>query len=170
MGIFSFRGYGGSVSLASLKEMEVVQRRLIPVHRILLWILLLLLAVAAVDLVRWSVPRSVAPLLPNLGRIEEPLASFVPVNFQPASFQPARPSESGVRGVASSAEGGIPPVPWKVRGISLGATKRAFLEDTAGQQSVWVTEGEAIGGARVSRIEERSVILETGGDTYEIWM
>ncbi|MBI3615871.1 MAG: hypothetical protein HY211_05070 [Candidatus Omnitrophica bacterium] len=153
----------------SLQVLDQNRRRLVLINRLLYGILPLITLAAVADCAGWNVQSGelLAPLPPNLENLHRPLAAVVPLDLPASLFQAVRPLESQKPGQGSR-EPKIPEVQWKLLGVSIGATKRAFLTDTDGKQSVWVTEGQQLGASRVKEIRERSVVLETGGGTYEI--
>ncbi len=148
-------------------NLERSRQRVILANRLLFWALPALALAAAADLSQWSrlslkpiLPLSPSPehlwgLLPEVPSVELPAGIFrSPV---PAKSGEARPS-AAVREVA-----------WKLKGVLMGANRRAFLEDSEGK-SYWVTEGEQIGAFQVKEIRDRSVLLEKEGGGYEIRM
>lgn len=143
-------------------------------NRVFLLVLPLLVLAVLGDLARWAValrnPReTITPSLeefrkqtPTISTLELPATLFLPTKQGPA---PAAATAS-----ETSPQVALHEVEWKLRGVILSGNKRAFLEDPQAKESVWVSEGEKLGAARVEEIRERSVILKIQDKSYEIRM
>lgn len=154
--------------ISDLEEVEKNRRKACAVNRLFAWALPILLVGAGVDLSRWASHSTVPlePVRPNhLAFVEEPLALIPPLELSGASFHPVESEKLAEKAPAAVAE----EVHWKLKGVLLGASKRAFLEGDGGR-TVWVTDGEWLGAVRVKEIRERSVLLEKGGAEVELRM
>ena len=141
------------------------QRRWVTVaRRALIWVLPVLAVVALGDAVRSGVAlrRPGDLVIPSLKTLEAPMEEVPSVEMAATLFHPARKEEKVAAQVA------VKDAEWKLKGVLVAGTKKAFLQDAAGQQGIWVTEGERLGSSQVKSIRERSVVLEKGGSTYEL--
>ena len=138
----------------------------------LCWLLPAALLAAGLDLARCQ-SEAAAParaLPPSLDELTRPLPEVEPPGFSGACFeQPSRPAPAP----APEEPGGpivAPEAQWKLKGVlMLSGSRRACLEDETGK-SVWITEGERVGSARVKEIREQSVVMERKDGEYEIRM
>jgi hypothetical protein len=150
----------------SLLRLGRDERRLLAVQRFLIWVLPILFVLVVWDLVHWGVDlqRPARLILPDLEPIFQPLPAAPSVEFSATLFNPLREEPS-------------PQLPaterervWILRGVMLSGNKRAFLEDPESGQTLWVREGEKVGGAEVKTIQERTVILMRGDKAFELQM
>lgn len=120
----------------------------------------------------WDAARSVLearepaqPLAPELGMLREPSPAVPSLTLPETLFSPAEVS------VQKPPEApALEPPKWRLKGVLMGATPRALVEDPEAKQGSWVTEGQMLGPWRVTRIEERSILLEAEGASHEIRM
>lgn len=147
---------------------QFVLPRLMKVNRILFWILPILAVMVVGDIIRWgiAVRKPVEPLRPQMKEIRQTPVAIASLDLPATLFKPAQPQA----GTVGSAPVAVKEAQWKLLGVSLAASKRAFLQEADGDKSVWVGEGEQIGASTVKEIREKSVILETEGKSYEIRM
>ena len=153
------------LSFSSVQDLQAALRKTALVSRTLLWLLPLAAAGIAVD-IAGLVSRSQAQLEPVVPRLESEggAAAVAPLGLAGPIFYPVKTKEGG-----SPATIAVEEIQWKLKGILMAGSKKAFLED-AQEHSVWVIEGEQIGAYKVKSIQERSVVLEKGGVDYEIRM
>ncbi len=152
-----------------IKTVEQNQRRILFINRFLVGVLLLMIFVFSGDLVQWwmSLQHSFAPLKPSLIQLRASLEPIPPLALPETLFQVEKPPQQGK---VEKTPQVMPEAQWKVVGISMGRTKRAFLQDLEGKKSVWVSEGEQLGPYRVREIRDHSIVLESEGNSYEIRM
>lgn len=158
-----------SSAAGSVRGLEKKEHRLATVNRILCWVLPLVAVGAVGDLLRWGVEirRPVESAAPDLKELDRSLPTVPSLEFPAELFKPLHPLEPK----DSEAEGpsvAVEEAQWKLMGVSLGSSKRAFLQDPKTGKGVWVSEGEKIGPSLVKEIMEKSVLLETEGKSYEI--
>ncbi len=152
--------------MKNLKQIEIFRVRLALCNR---WAIPVLAAVgiavgADLTFALAAVGRPVAPVPPgSFG--SGPPADLSGFNLPAAAFQTPASSSAASVSVGTAKES-----VWKLKGIISGADKRAFLEDTKSNQTVWVREGEMLGDSKVCSIRERSIELEKGGTRYEVRM
>ncbi len=159
-----------AVSVTSLRELKQTQQRLRQASLVLVGVGLFLVLLLGLDMLRsvLAARAPMQPILPSLGDLEQPMAQVPSLNL-PGSLlaQPKAVQSKKLEGWTDE----IPKkIQWRVKGILLGAVKRALLEDPEQKQQLWVTEGQQVGPSKVVRIDERSVTLETEGETREIRM
>ncbi len=151
----------------AIQALERKRARLVLTNRILCWVLPIAAVGVVADVARWSVQlrKPVEIVQPDLREMERPLANLPILELSPTLFESPQiaPASAAGEGPAVAVKGGT----WKVKGITLGQTKRAFLEGPEGK-GVWVTEGEKVEDSLVKEIRERSVILEEEGKEYEL--
>lgn len=150
----------------ALPRLERQIRQLHTLSRALLWIVPLLLLAAALDLGSWLQRgrQPLAALAPNLEDLRGPLPE-VPTLSLPSGLFEAPEVVQPKKGAASVA---VEEVPWKLKAVILGGTKRAYLEKEDGSSAVWVSEGEKVSGLRIQGIQERAVTVESEEGTYEL--
>lgn len=134
--------------------------------KILLAGLLLAGGIAGWDLYGYAreLQQPVEPLPPVLTGFAEPLPAIEKLQLPESLFSAVRPDPAA----ASSAPVSLPAPAWKLRGILMGSTPKAFLEDPQSGQKLWVTQGQKAGPFTVQEINERSVILTNGEGSVEI--
>ena len=158
-------------SVTSLRELEQMRGRLRRVNVALLGLAVLFVLLLSGDLVRslLATRTPMKAILPSLLNLEQSMAQ-IPSLSLPGSLlaQPVASSAQSAKLQGWADE--LPQIQWKVKGIVFGSTKRAFLSDPDGKQQLWVTEGQQVGPSKVVRIDEKSVTVETGGETREIRM
>ena len=140
----------------------------VPFNRLFLAVLPILALAAGLDLVRWNAhfQEEAAPLKPGLEDLMRVPAPIPLLTLSAVLFQP--PVAVAVSSTSSAPV--MRDVQWKLKGVLMGATHRAFLEDSEGK-TLWVTERESLDPTtQVKEIRARSVLLEKGGKTYEIQM
>lgn len=155
----------------TMEGMERARLKVWGLNRVLCWLLPAAALGAGADLyasnARLGLPLQ--PLAPALEDLAQPLPAVGAAGFsadrfeQPVESAPAQAAvkpKTEVQVAAQEAQ-------WKLRGVVMGGNKRAFLEDPAGK-SVWVTEGERVGSARIKEIRERSIVMEGESGDYEI--
>ncbi len=136
-------------------------------NRILLGICAMAALAGGMDLARWfnrewnRPAEAVPPLLEELrGPLEE-----IPALKWTAGLFPSAGSKGPVPQLAPSE------VQWRLKGIQMGDSPRAYLEDSKTGAGIWVKEGEKLDHRTVREIRERSVLLEEGGgNVYELRM
>lgn len=153
----------------SVRGLEKKEHRLAVFNRILCWVLPLVAVGAVGDLLRWGVEirRPVESAAPDLKELDRSLPTVPSLEFPAELFKPLRPLEPEVS-KDSGTSVAVEEVQWKLMGVSLGSSKRAFLQDPKTGQSVWVAEGEKVGSSFIKEIREKSVLVETEGKSYEI--
>ena len=156
----------GAAPVSSLGNLERRQGQLQRFNRLLL----LLLPLLGVGL-GWDLFHSVGelrvpvePVPPNLTQLKEPLVAVPVLDFPETLFSLSKSAAAQEPRASAS----VPRPEWKLKGISTGAARRAFLEDLEGKEKIWVSEGQQVGAFTVQRINERSVVLEAEGSTYEL--
>lgn len=156
-----------AVARTSQQELERRQRQLRRFNRMLI----LLFAVLTVAL-GWDAARSVLearegvqPLVPDLAALRQFPPAVPPLTLPETLFSPAEVS------VQKPPEApALEPPKWRLKGVLMGATPRALVEDPEAKQGSWVTQGQMLGPWRVTRIEERTILLEAEGASHEIRM
>lgn len=154
-------------SITSLRELEQTRQRLRQVNVVLTAMLALFVPLLAWDLFQSTLAARgpLQPISPNFRDLEKPAVSIPSLNLSGSLLTPSVSSQ------AKKLEGwmdDLPQIRWKVKGILSGASKRALLEDPEQKQQLWVTEGQQVGPSKVVRIDEKSVTLETAGETREL--
>lgn len=153
--------------LSLLQDLERRRGQLKRLNRLLLPALPLLTLGLGWDLFHWTgeLRRPIEPVPPRLEELRQPPAAVPALDLAESLFSPLKPSapKPDVSPVA-----GRPA--WKVKGVSMSAVPRAFLEKADGSERMWVTEGQTVGAHRVQKINERSVVLESEGAAYELSM
>ena len=150
--------------MTPLEQVEQNLRKVSLVGNVFLWALPVVLVAMFADLSQWAA-RSRAPLIsipPNLEAAKESLPAVQPLGLPEAIFHPPEPEKPADQAKVIESQ-------WKLKGVMMGATKRAFLEDDKGQ-TLWVAEGDPLDSGRIKEIGERAVILEKGEETVEIRM
>ena len=163
----------GSTALPSLQTVQRLEQgrlKLALFRRIILWAIPFCAFAAIMDVIHLEFisKKPILPIQPNLRELEKLLPPVPSLTLSgslfPSAGPPAQAETAGPTQIA------VKDVQWKLKGVLVGPTKQAFLEDAEGKQSVWVTEGEQLGSSKVKEIHEHSVVLETGGANYEIRM
>jgi hypothetical protein len=156
-----------SPTAGAIQGLERRRRRFVLVNRVLCWILPITALGMVGDIARWSVGlrKPVEILQPDLKMLKEPLVNVPPLDLPSHLFE--APQTSPTQAAAGAPAVAVKEVSWKLKGVTTGQSRRAFLEDTEGK-GVWVTEGEKIGDSLVKEIRERSVVLEEEGKEYEL--
>ncbi len=148
-----------------LEQAEQNLRKVSLAGRFFVWTLPVVMIAMFTDLSQWAA-RSRSPLTsvqPNLESVKQPFPSVKALGLSDAIFHPPEPEKPEEKNPD------VIEVQWKLKGVLMGAGKRAILEDEKGQ-TLWVTEGDPLDSGRIKEIRDRSVILEKGGATVEIQM
>jgi len=154
-----------------LEQTEQRRRFLARMNRVLILFLPLVTVALGAEAAHWvseerASPR--APLAPDLRRLQEAPVQVPELPFSPEVF----PSKAARREPASASAGptqvAVKEISWKLLGVVMTPVRRAYLEDSENHQTVTVGEGEKVGDILVKRTEERSVLLEREGSSYEI--
>lgn len=112
-----------------------------------------------------SILRPVEPISPGLTQLRESPLPIPELNLTESLFLSPKPALKETPAVSVSR------THWKLKGVLMGATRRALLKDTEGkEEDLWVTEGQQVGSSKVTRIQEGSVTLDAGGEIHEIRM
>jgi hypothetical protein len=157
-----------AVSLSSFREMEQRLPRLRQLNVALLLGLVFLAAGLSWDAARWVLQarQAVEPVQPGLADLRVVLPAIPSLTLPEDLFAQPPVAPRPPPSVAAVAEG----AGWKLKGVLMGGTQRAMLEDAEKKSTVWVTEGQQVGPWKVLRIEERLVLLEKDGVAHEIRM
>ena len=161
--------------ISELAQLNRNQGWMVRINRILILLCLLSAAAAGLELGPWLAQQfrqSVKEVLPPLEELNKPLEPIQKLEWTSKLFpmqvsrSQATPVKQQIAGVAS------PENPWRLKGIQVGASRRAYLQQgEAGSSGVWVKEGERVGPWTVKEIQERSVLVEEeGGKVYELRM
>ncbi len=154
----------------TLEGMERGRSKVRLANRILCWVLPAAALAAGADLHAWNAQMSL-PLLalpPALEELSRPLAPVGTAGLSADRFeQPVKAVPAPAAGKPKQETQVAPESQWKLRGVLMGGNKRAMLEDQSGK-SVWVSEGDLVGSARIKEIRERSVMIEGEEGEYEI--
>ncbi len=150
-------------------NLEQNRQKAILLNRFLLAVVPLLAVGVVADLWQWNgrLKETLSPILPNLDSLKSPLPAIPALELPPTLFQQIQ-SDKLTTG-ASSTPVAVKEVQWKLKGVLMAGTKKAFLEDSEGK-SVWVAEGERFGSSFLKEIRDHSVVVETEGKSYEIRM
>ena len=143
-------------------------------NRILLGICAMAALAAGLDLYvglsrEWN--RSAEAVPPRLEELGRPLEEIPSPKWTTGLF----PS-LGVEGLHVPSKGPAPQlapseVQWRLKGIQMGNSPKAYLEDSQTGTGIWVRAGEKLDHRTVKEIRERSVLLEEeGGSVYELRM
>lgn len=159
---------------ADLLLQQLEQRRQLTarVNRTLLGVLPLMALFLGIEAVRWASAESSSPassLVPDLSALQKPPAVVPELRLSSELF-PSRvkKQEKPAAAAAGPTQVAVKEVQWKLLGVVMMPVKRAYLENSESQQTVSVGEGERVGDLLVKRIDERSVLLEKEGSSYEI--
>lgn len=152
----------------AIQGLERRRRRFVLVNRLLCWVLPIGALGMVGDIARWSgqLRKPAEILQPDLKGLKEPLVNVPSLDLPAHLFE--APQASSPQAAAGAPAVAVKEVSWKLKGVTTGQSRRAFLEDPEGK-GVWVTEGERVGGSLVKEIRERSVVLvEEEGKEYEL--
>ena len=151
-------------------EIQKFRTRLVWVNRLLMWAVPLVAVAATIEAATWlsALGQVPEPITPNLEELKEPLAAIPAVEIPARLFQAAQEAQGQK---ASLTEAPVEEArQWVLKGVMMGATPRAFLQDAQGKQSTWATEGQRVGSFRIKEIREKSVVVEKDGKIDEIRM
>ena len=145
--------------------------RISGLNRILPGVCALAALAAGLDLTLWFTRewnQSVEAFFPRLEELSRPLEEIPPLKWAAGLF----PS-SGTEGLPTGSVPQLAPseIQWKLKGVQMGDSPRAYLEDSKTNAGVWVKTGEKLDHRTVGKIQERSVLLEEeDGGLYELRM
>lgn len=159
---------GRKLSLDQIEKQRTWVRR---INRVLLLTVPFLVLALGVEAAQWAAAergRPVPAQQPELASLDQPLLPIPELKLSADRF-PAKKAESPTAPApGGSSQVAVQEISWKLLGVVMTPVKKAYLENSASKQTVSVSEGDRLGDIEVQRIEERTVVLEREGQTYEI--